>query len=155
MGNHFEGTTNWTDLDVSALASQWLIFMYVLFGGTPYIVTMLMLRKQKDEDTSSHDYDWRSTGGCVLITSFASWHILDTWFLHNQGATWRWRSVALQKATQVPSELVLPGPAWNRGEREFPFGMELSNWNRPCDAHLQLFDFCKDSPNTCWLNSKL
>ena len=30
--------------------------MYVLFGGTPYIVTMLMLRKQKDEDTSSHDY---------------------------------------------------------------------------------------------------
>ena len=75
MGNHFEGTTNWTDLDVSALASQWLIFMYVLFGGTPYIVTMLMLRKQKDEDTSSHDY--MTEDQLVGVFFFASWHILD------------------------------------------------------------------------------
>ena len=46
------------------------VYIHVLFGGTPYIVTMLMIRKQKDEDISSHDYDSRSTGGYVLITTF-------------------------------------------------------------------------------------
>ena len=46
------------------------VYIHVLFGGTPCIVTMLMIRKQKDEDISSHDYDSRSTGGYVLITTF-------------------------------------------------------------------------------------
>ena len=43
----------------------------------------MLRRKQKDEDTSSHDYHWRSTGGYVLIRTFDIYLICrqESWYL--------------------------------------------------------------------------